>query len=130
MFACTIQTGNLLSPADVCKTPTPGGPVPIPYANVGMLPMATPPCAKVLVAGSPALSTECKVPMTSGDQPGVGLGVVSGKIMGEAKFTMGSTKVTLEGSPAVRLGDPTTHNANNAVGACMAPSQSKFMILS
>ncbi len=130
MFASTIQAGELMSPLDVCKTPTPAGPVPIPYPNMGMLPMADPPSPNVLIAGSPALTTECQVPMTNGDQAGAAGGVVSGQIMGEAKFTMGSMSVSIEGSPAVRMTDPTTHNKMNAVGTCMVPSQSVLMIMS
>jgi len=130
MFASTIQAGELMSPLDVCKTPTPAGPIPIPYPNIGMLPMADPPSPNVLIAGSPALTTECQVPMTNGDQAGAAGGVVSSQIMGEAKFTMGSMSVSIEGAPAVRMTDPTTHNKMNAVGTCMVPSQSVLMIMS
>jgi hypothetical protein len=130
MFACTIQKGSLMGEPDVCKTPTPVGSVPTPYPNSGMTPMADPPCSNVMIMGSPALNLECQIPMTNGDQAGVAMGMVSGKIMGEAKFTMGSEKVTLEGSPAVRMGDPSTHNSNNTIGSCLAPSQSKLMIMS
>ncbi|MBN2254367.1 MAG: DUF4150 domain-containing protein, partial [Deltaproteobacteria bacterium] len=59
-------------------------------------------------------------------------GVVSGKNMDEGQFTQGSTKVYVEGSPAVRLTSPTKQNgsSSNAVGAAIAPSQVKVMILS
>ncbi|MGE4557494.1 MAG: DUF4150 domain-containing protein [Desulfovibrionaceae bacterium] len=130
MYACTIQKGNLMSEIDVCKTPTPAGPIPTPYPNIGMTPTADPPCSNVLIVGSPALNLECQIPMTNGDQAGAAMGMVSGEIMGEAKFTIGSETVTLEGSPAVRMGDPTTHNSNNAIGSCLVPSQSKLMIMS
>ncbi len=130
MFACTIQKGNVMSPADVCKTPTPAGPIPTPYPNIGMLPTAEPPCANVFIMGSPAVTKTSQIPLTNGDQAGVAMGVVSGQIMGEAKFTMGSMKVKFAGAPAVRMTDPTTQNANNAVGACLVPSQNKLLILS
>ena len=59
-----------------------------------------------------------------------GIGVVSGKMMGKVQFMMGSVTVKFEGSPAVRLSDPTQHNEGNMVGAVLAPSQSVVMVMS
>ncbi|MFW5836434.1 MAG: DUF4150 domain-containing protein [Desulfovibrionaceae bacterium] len=129
MYACTIQKGEVISPADVCQTPTPAGPVPTPYPNVGATPQGEPACEKVLISGSPALNKGSSIAQTNGDQAGVGGGVASGEIMGEAKFTSASAKVKLEGSPAVRLSDPTTQNANNCVGSCLVLSQEKVLVL-
>jgi uncharacterized Zn-binding protein involved in type VI secretion len=129
MYACTIQKGNVLAPGDVCKTPTPGGTVPVPYPNIGMTNTGDPSCQKVLISGSPALNKGSKISQTNGDQAGTSGGVVSGKIMGEAKFINGSQKVKLEGSPAVRLTSPTTQNSNNCTGSCLSPSQNKVMIM-
>ena len=61
---------------------------------------------------------------------GVAGGVVSGKMMGKVQFMMGSVTVKFEGSPAVRLSDPTQHNEGNMVGAVLAPSQSVVMVMS
>jgi len=130
MYCCTTQKGTVISPADVCNVPTPAGPVPTPFPNTGMTAQGNPACQKVLVAGSPALNKGSSIAQTNGDQAGAAGGVSSGQIMGEAKFSMGSATVKLEGSPAVKLTNPTTQNANNCVGSCLVPSQEKVMIMS
>lgn len=131
MFAVTKQAGQCFAMPDVCKTPAPPAPpVPIPYPNIAMPMMGNPATTKVLIAGMPALTKSSKITISSGDEAGVAGGVVSGKIMGPAEFIMGSMKVKLEGNPAVRLGDPTKQNDGNAVGAVLAPSQAKVMIMS
>ncbi|MGY4730815.1 DUF4150 domain-containing protein [Burkholderia pyrrocinia] len=130
MFLVTTASGLCMSPVDVCKTPTPGGPVPIPYPNTGMPMTGTSITTKVLVCGMPALTKKSTIPMTNGDQPGSVGGVMSGKIMGKVEFTAGSTKVKLEGSPAVRLTTPTRQNDGNAAGAVLQPSQQKVMAMS
>ena len=130
MFAVTLAGGQCMAAPDVCKVPTPDGPVPTPFPNTGMPPMGSSPTTKVLVSGMPALTKASKIPLTNGDQVGATGGVVSGKIMGEVEFIVGSAKVKLEGNPAVRLSTPTKQNAGNAIGAVLEPSQSKVMILS
>ncbi|KVD73643.1 type VI secretion protein [Burkholderia sp. ABCPW 14] len=130
MFVVTTASGLCMSPADVCKTPTPTGPVPIPYPNTGAPMMASSITTKVLVCGMPALTKKSTIPMTNGDQPGTVGGVMSGKIMGKVEFAAGSTKVKFEGSPVVRLSTPTKHNDGNATGAVLQPSQQKVMAMS
>ncbi|WP_218243279.1 DUF4150 domain-containing protein [Comamonas fluminis] len=130
MFAVTIAGGQCMAMPDVCKVPTPVGTVPTPFPNIAMPPQATNTTTKVLVAGSPAVTKASQIPMTNGDQAGSAGGVISGKIMGKAEFTQGSSKVNLQGKPAVRLSAPTKQNEGNAFGAVMAPSQSKVMIMS
>lgn len=130
MFALTMAGGQCMATPDVCKVPTPGGPVPTPFPNIGMPPMATSPATKVLVSGMPALTKESKIPLTNGDEAGAAGGVVSSKIMGQAEFIMGSMKVKFGGQFAVRLSDPTKQNDGNAVGSVLAPSQSKVMVMS
>jgi hypothetical protein len=78
----------------------------------------------------PALTKSSEIPLSSGDEAGVAGGAVSGKVMGKVQFMMGSVAVKFEGSPAVRLSDPTQHNDGNIVGAVLAPSQSVVMVLS
>jgi len=123
MYALNKEGGSLLCPMDVCQTPTPAGEVPVPYPNIGEPPMGEPGCENVLICGAPALNKATTIPETNGDQAGVGGGVVSGEIMGEAKFIEGSVKVRFEGSPAVCLTTPTTHNSENGPGSCVEPSQ-------
>ncbi|MDR5745981.1 DUF4150 domain-containing protein [Caballeronia sp. LZ029] len=131
MFAVTKAGGQCMAMPDVCKTPAPPAPpIPIPYPNIGMPPMGNPATVKVLVGGMPALTKSSEIPLSSGDEAGVAGGVVSGQMMGKEQFMMGSVTEKFDGSPAVRLSDPTQHNEGNMVGAVLAPSQSVVMVMS
>jgi hypothetical protein len=126
--ACTTEKGQGTAVSDACKTPSPGGPVIVPYPNDALAPTAHPVTKKVLMVGVPALTTASKMEPTQGDQGGsAGGGVVSGKIMGEAHVE-GTSKVKLEGKSATALGNPTQHNGRNAPGQMVVPSQNKVMI--
>ena len=130
MFAATIEKGQVFAMPDVCQTPAPPGPpVPVPYPNTGMNQMGNPAAKKVIINGAPALTKASKIQPTNGDQAGVNQGVVSGKIMGPTEFIQGSTKVKIEGNPAVFMGNPTKQNDGNAVGSHIQPSQNKVMIM-
>jgi len=131
MYATTKEKGQLLAMPDVCLTPAPPAPpVPVPYPNIGMPPVADPVTQKVMICGMPALTKASKCQPTSGDEAGVNNGPVSGKIMGPTEYLMGSMKVKLEGNPAVFMGNPTKQNDGNAVGSDLQPSQNKVMIMS
>lgn len=131
-----LSTGGAMANAmpDVCKTPTPAGPVPIPYPNIAQTSMADPGgvVPKVLVANLPALNMGTKILMSNGDEAGAAGGLMSSKIIGEAQFTLGSLKVMVGGKPAVRLGAMTAQNGSppNSVGAIISPSQVRVMVLS
>jgi hypothetical protein len=130
-FAVTKENGQCMAMPDVCQTPAPPAPpIPVPYPNIGLPMMGNPTTLKVLICGMPALTKSSKITITNGDQAGAVGGVVSGKIMGPAEFINGSMKVKLEGNPAVRLADPTKQNDGNTVGAVLAPSQAKVMVMS
>lgn len=129
MFACTKEKGQMMATPDVCKTPSPAGPIPTPYPNTGEAMLGNPAAMKVLINGMPALTKASKVTPTNGDQAGVAGGVASSKIMGPGAFTLGSMTVKIGGNPAVKMGDPTTQNDNNAVGSWLAPSQNVLMIM-
>ena len=131
MCALTLQGGTCMStPPDVCNTPTPAGPTPIPYVNIFQCNMVTPntACSKVFIAGSPALTVKSQTAISNGDEPGNAGGVVSGKFIGKGEFIKGSMKVTLEGNAAVTQGATTKHNDGNAVGMCSMAAQSKVQI--
>lgn len=131
MFAVTKQGGQCMGMPDVCKTPAPPAPpVPIPYPNMAMPPMGNPATTKVLIGGMPALTKASKITLSSGDEPGVAGGVISGKNMGPAEFVLSSMVVIFEGNPAVRLGDMTKHNDGNIVGSVLAPGQVIVMVMS
>lgn len=128
MFICTAGGGSTMAMPDVCKTPAPPAPpIPLPYPNMAQLAMGMPPVITVLIGGAPALNKASKIPISSGDEPGVAGGVVSGSFIQEVEFIMGSLIVTIGGKPAVRLGDPVKANKGNAVGSVIAPSQSIVM---
>ena len=103
IFGITTTAGGMaIGFPDACKTPTPAGPVPIPYPNTAMMNQAaTGSCTnKVKIVNKPALTSKSKVPISTGNEAGSAGGVASSKIKGEAQFTKTSTKVKLEGSPA------------------------------
>ena len=124
-FAATIKSAQIFCFPDVCKTPTPAGPVPIPYPNQVMTTLANPPTTKVLVDGAPAVVKSSKIPMSNGDTAGTAGGVVSSSIMGECQFISASFKVKFEGKPVVRLTDSAKSNKGNTFGALIKPSQFK-----
>ncbi len=131
MFAATKEKGQALGEPDICKTPAPPAPnpVPVPYPNMAPMPLAEPGAENVFICGMPAINKASSIEPTQGDEPGVEGGMESNEIMGPAKFTAGSEAVTIEGSPAERLGMPTTHNNNNTVGTISVPSQEVVLIM-
>jgi hypothetical protein len=104
---------------DVCKTPSPGGPVPVPYPVIvsqsGDLANGT---TTVKVDGQMAAVKDCEFSMCTGDEPGTAGGVVSSTFKKEAKFILFSFDVKLDGKNACRFSDKMTMNHQNTV--CMA----------
>lgn len=115
---------------DVCKTPTPGGPVPIPYPNIGMATQAIKTSTKVKFAGRPVLHKMSEMPMSTGDEAGTAGGVVSSMNMNKVIYQKGSSKVRIEGKDCEHLSAPTGQNGMNAntMGMQIAPSQTKVMV--
>lgn len=104
---------------DVCLTPTPVGPVPIPYPNFALNAQAVAFSPIVSVSGVNALNMGSKIPMTFGDDAGTAHPVF--KQMGQ--YIMGNPIVMVDRLPAISLACPTMGNAgNNAVGAVIVPS--------
>lgn len=101
---------------DVCKTPTPAGPVPIPYPNIGKSADASGGPTTVKIDGCMPMVKGSKYVVTTGDEAGSAGGVVSGVIKGEAEFMMYSFDVKYEGKNVCRLGDPLFHNKKNIMG--------------
>jgi carboxyl-terminal processing protease len=109
---------------DVCLTPAGPAPVPIPYPNIAMHAMATPPVLTVLLTMLPALNIGSMIPMTIGMLPGVAHPLY----MQMGRFTMGSPSVMLGGMPAVTLTSTTTGNGgNNPVGMVIASTVTNVM---
>ena len=73
---------------DVCKTPTPGGPVPIPYPNVGMSSNTSSGPTTVTTDGQMPMTKDAKYMMSTGDEAGAAMGVMSNKIKGACEYMM------------------------------------------
>ena len=103
---------------DICNTPTPGGPVPVPYPNIAMLADATDVADDLLLgpASLKAVLQDSTVSTSTGDEAGSAGGVTSGSTKGECKVTAGSATVLYGGKQVARFADPTTQNNENAVG--------------
>src|SRR5258705_1794123 len=85
-------------PPDVCLTPSPGGPVPVPYPNVAMSKDLILGTKTVTVDGVPMAISDSEFAVSTGDEGGTaGGGVVSGVIKGKAKFVNYSFDVKAEG---------------------------------
>ncbi len=101
---------------DVCKTPSPGGPVPVPYPNIAF--------SRDLAKGTTTVKADggnmCAIygsefSKSIGDEPGTIGGVVSSTFIKEATWITFSFDVKLEGKAACRLTDKMFHNHQNTV---------------
>ena len=101
---------------DVCKTPSPGGPVPIPYPNIAT--------SMDLMKGTTTVKADggmmcanfgSEFFKSNGDEAGVAGGVVSSTFIKEATWLTYSFDVKLEGKGACRLTDKMWHNHQNTV---------------
>jgi hypothetical protein len=101
---------------DVCKTPTPGGPVPIPYPNIGKSSDTSGGTKKVKIDGEMAMVKGAKYPQSVGDEPGSAGGVMSSCNKGAVEFMLYSFDVKFEGKNACRMGDMMFHNKKNIMG--------------
>jgi hypothetical protein len=118
---------------DVCKTPSPGGPVPIPYPNIAM--------SSDLMKGTTTVKADggnmcakygSEFFKSTGDEPGVAGGVKSSVFIKEATWITYSFDVKLEGKGACRLTDKMFHNHQNTVnmgGEIQTPLMLKDIIL-
>ena len=106
--------GTTIAFPDVCKTPSPAGPVPIPYPNVAMSSDTAQPSKQVKCDGNPICLQDSNFSMSTGDEAGsAGGGVVSGKIKGKAEFVLYSFDVKVEGKGVARAFDLMLHNDKN-----------------
>lgn len=96
---------------DACKTPTPGGPVPIPYPNVAKSGDTAKGSKKVKMDGNPIMLKDSNFSTSVGDEAGTaGGGVASNTTKGKAEFVNYSFDVKVEGKNVPRLLDPMIHN--------------------
>ena len=109
---------------DVCKTPSPGGPVPVPYPNISQ--------SATLVKGTTTIKADrmmaankgSEFALSNGDNPGTLGGVKSSTFMKESTWISYSFDVKLQGKGAARLADKKFQNHQNTVdmgGLMQAP---------
>jgi hypothetical protein len=116
-ISCEDSGGQSIVFPDVCKTPSPGGPIPIPYPNIGKSSDADKGPKTVTVNGKMPMVKEAQYKTSTGDEAGsAGGGVVSGSTKGPSEFMMYSFDVKFEGKNVCRLGDPLFHNKKNIMG--------------
>jgi uncharacterized Zn-binding protein involved in type VI secretion len=105
---------------DVCKTPSPGGPVPIPYPIIVSM-------SSDLKKGTKTVKVDGKnmaaikgseFSRCTGDEPGTAGGVKSSTNMKEATWILYSFDVKLDGKNACRLSDKMMMNHGNT--ACLS----------
>ncbi len=99
---------------DVCKTPSPGGPIPIPYPNIAKSGDTAKGTKKVKCDGNPICTKDSNFSTSTGDEAGTaGGGVVSNKTKGKAEFVNFSFDVKAEGKNVARAMDMMLHNDKN-----------------
>jgi uncharacterized Zn-binding protein involved in type VI secretion len=107
---------------DVCQTPSPGGPVPVPYPNVAMSSDTAQGSRDVKIDGNPIMLQGSNFSMSTGDEAGsAGGGVTSGVTKGKAEFVNFSFDVMIEGKPVPRLGDMMLQNKGGSPNTAPMP---------
>ncbi|RZJ10561.1 MAG: DUF4150 domain-containing protein [Rubrivivax sp.] len=100
---------------DVCKTPSPGGPVPIPYPNISQSATLAKGTTTIKADGMMAANKGSEFALSNGDNPGTLGGVKSSTFMKESTWITYSFDVKLQGKGAARLTDKKFQNHGNTV---------------
>lgn len=106
------SSGVVMFFPDVCLTPAPPAPspIPIPYPNIAMSSDTDEGSTTVKMDGNPIMIQDSKYKMSTGDEPGSAMGVVSSKNKGKAEFINFSFDVKTDGKMTARLLDPMVGN--------------------
>ncbi|MCC6507556.1 MAG: DUF4150 domain-containing protein [Pirellulaceae bacterium] len=115
------SSGMVMVFPDVCKTPSPGGPIPIPYPNMAMSSDTFNGAKTVKCDGQPIMIKSSYFMTSTGDEPGVALGVVSNRIKGKAYPKMYSFDVKADGENVFRLADIMLLNGSSPTNTPPAP---------
>lgn len=99
---------------DVCKTPSPGGPVPIPYPNISQSASLDKGTTTVKADGGMMIANKgSEFSLSNGDNAGVAGGVKSSTFMKESTWILFSFDVKMDGKNACRLTDKKFQNHEN-----------------
>src|SRR5436190_16017426 len=109
-------TGISTAFPDVCKTPTPAGPVPIPYPNIAQSSDTADGSSTVKVDGNPIMLKSSNFKMSTGDEAGSAMNVMSNKIKGKAEPMLYSMDVKVDGKNVFRLTDMMLQNCGSTPG--------------
>jgi uncharacterized Zn-binding protein involved in type VI secretion len=99
---------------DVCKTPSPAGPIPIPYPNVAQSSDTAEGSKTVKADGNPVMLKGSNFSTSTGDEAGSAGGVASSCTKGKAEFVAYSFDVKFDGQNVPRLGDLMLQNKGSA----------------
>lgn len=118
---------------DVCKTPSPGGPVPIPYPNISQSATLAKGTTTVKADGGMMIAIKgSEFSLSNGDNAGVAGGVKSSTFMKESTWITYSFDVKMDGKNACRLTDKKFQNHENTVdatGVLQAPKPMGVIVL-
>jgi uncharacterized Zn-binding protein involved in type VI secretion len=98
---------------DVCKTPSPGGPVPIPYPNISQSATLAKGTTTVKTDGMMAAIKGSEFSLSNGDEAGVAGGVKSSTFIKESTWILYSFDVKMDGEGTCRLTDKKFQNHEN-----------------
>jgi hypothetical protein len=119
----SMSNGMAMFFPDACKTPTPGGPIPIPYPNIAQSNLVSDGTTTVKADGVPLCVQDSKFAMSAGDEAGsAGGGVVTNMIKGKAEFMNFSFDVKADGKMVARLMDPMIGNEQSGKPGNTPPS--------
>ena len=104
---------NAAGPPDVCKAPSPSGPVPVPYVNVAKSRDLEGGTKRTKIAGKSVAIDGAKLSSSTGNEAGsAGGGLMSAKTKGALSWISRSPNVKFEGKGVVRFMDTAMHNGN------------------
>ncbi|MCY1080754.1 DUF4150 domain-containing protein [Archangium lansingense] len=107
------SSGTSIAFPDVCLTPGPPSPVPVPYPNIAKSSDTDKGTKSVICDGNPVCVKDSNFKTSTGDEAGTNKGVASGKIQGKAEFINYSFDVKFEGKNVARAFDMMLHNDKN-----------------
>lgn len=129
MFSNTQMMGMDTGFPDVCLTPSPAGPVPIPYPNISLGPTTVPAQVRVFHMFTPAHNMASVAPLSNGDNAGLATGVASGTVMGPRRHVTAAFTILVGGMPTTKMTSVAIQNNTNCPGVRMVPSQVRVILL-